>query len=233
MPAPTLSNYQQSTWSDSVTGDEVTASVTWAAGDYVLILGGTSDNAGYQLNTPTATGLTFAAVAGTPTNTNSNCKLYAWDATAGAGGSGVITATSVGGAGARGIAAFVFNGSGGLGNTSIAVGMGSATTQSLVRALANSAVVQAWGDWDAVNDVAVTWTPGSETQRVAQFISGEATMFVASWPDQGAAGTTSYGFTAGGATAMSAITIEVKGTADVVPNVQIPIASLWPLLVAA
>lgn len=217
MPAPTLTDYQQSTWSDAVGTSEVTSTLTWADGAYIVILGASSDNALYQIDTPTAPGLTFLPVAGTPTNTNSNCKLYAWDATAVGAGSGVVTATVVGGAGGRGIAAFVFNGSGGLRNTAIATGLGGTTTQSLIRGSNNSAVLQVWGDWDAVNDVAVSWTPAEFTERVAQFVSGQATFFVASWTDQGAAGTTSYGFTAGGATATCALTLEIKGI-PVIPS---------------
>lgn len=188
--------------------------MTWTAGDLIVVLGATEDNATKTLNTPTATGLTFAAVPGSPTNLNGNCKMYAWTATAGSSGSGAITATNGDAvqAGYRGLAAFVFTGSNGIGNTSMAAGLGAATTQSLVRGSNNSAVVQVWGDWGAGNDVTVTWTPSGETQRVAQFNSGIATFFVASWGDQGEAGSTPYGFSLGNATDMSAITIEVKGS---------------------
>ena len=77
---------------------------------------------------------------------------------------------------------------------------------------ADSFVGQVWGDWNAVNDAVVTWTPSGQTQRVAQFVSGSATFFVANWGDQGATGTTSYGFSGYAGGDMTAITIEVKGT---------------------
>lgn len=217
MSETTLVDYQQSDWTTQTAGDEVTPTVTWLANDRIMVLGATEDNALALLDTPTATGLTFLPVAGTPTATASHGKLYAWQATAGSDGSSAITATR-GDAGtkARGIAAFVFRGSDGLGNTAIATGLGATTTQSLIRGSNNSAVIQVWVDWDAVNDTTVTWTPTGETQRVEQFVTGAATFFVCSWPDQGAAGTTSYGFTAGGATAMAAITLEIKGSASII-----------------
>ena len=211
MAAPTLSDYQQSNWSDANTASEVTPTVTWASGNVIVVLGMTSDNSA-TLNTPTATGLTFTALAGTPTNGVSSCKAYGWSATAGSGGSSAITATIGGASSARGIAAFVYSGCDGVGNLSIATGLGATSTQSLIRGSNNSAVVQSWGDWDAVNDTVVTWTPSGQTERVAQFITAQATMFVAEWPDQGTAGTTSYGFTAGSGTAFTAITVEVKGS---------------------
>lgn len=217
MPGPTLVDYDQSTWSDTSTASEVTTSASWSANDVVVVLGATGDNV-VTLGVPTATGLTFAALAGTPTNTASNCKLYAWSATAGSSGSGVITSTTDGASEMRGLASFVHGGSNGIGNTSIATGLGATTTQSLIRSQGNSAVIQVWGDWNAVNDVAVTWTPAGETERVAQWISAKATMFVASWGGQGDAGTTSYGFTGGSATAMSAITVEILGLPNTVYN---------------
>ena len=209
--APTLGSYTASTFSDSVTTSEVTGTLTWGNGDLIVVLGVTEDD-GKTLNTPTATGLSFTAVAGTPTTTTNKAKVYAWTATAGSASSGAITAGTDTTAAARGIAAFAFSGSTGIGGTSISAALGTATTQSLTRTGTNSHVVQVWGDWNAVNDTTVTGTPSGETQRVAQFISGTVTFFVLSWGDQGASGTTSYGFTghAGGAE-MSAITREVLG----------------------
>lgn len=211
MAQPTLGNYQESNWTDNIGTSEVTASATWSSGDLIVVLGMTSDS-GLTLGTPTATGLTFSAVSGTPTTSSSVCKAYAWTASAGSGGSGAITATAAGGAGGRGLAAFVFSGSDGLGGTAISDGLGSTTTQSLTRTGTNSHVVQAWGDWNAVNDTTVTWTPSGETQREAIWVSGQATFFVANWGDQGASGTTSYGFSGFAGGAMTAITLEVLGT---------------------
>lgn len=208
---PTLSDYQESNFSDNTSGSETTASATWSSGDLIVVLGITADNGSATLATPTASGLTFSAVSGTPTNTTNRTKVYAWTATAGAGGSGTIAAvkndiiTS-------GLAAFVFTGSDGIGGAAISAALGSTTTQSLTRTGENSHVVQIWGDWNAVNDTTVTWTPSGETQREAVFVSGQSTFFVASWGDQGASGTTSYGFSGFAGGQMSAVTLEIVGT---------------------
>lgn len=211
MAQPTLSSYQESDFTDASTTD-ATPTVTWSAGDRIVVLGITEGNAD-TYSTPNATGLTFSAVSGTPTNVTDTCKGYAWTATAGSGGSSAVSVTMSPGAESGGIAVFVFSGSDGIGGTAISASLGATTTQSLTRTGTNSHVVQIWGDWNAVNDTTVTWTPSGETQREAVNVSGSMTTFVASWGDQGASGTTSYGFSghAGGGK-LTAITLEILGT---------------------
>lgn len=209
--APTLADYQQSTWSDTSALSEVTALITFLAGDVIVVVGMTDTNTA-TLSTPTAVGLTFSQIA-TPTNSANECKAYAWAATAAADGSSVITCTVNAATNSRGLSAFVYRGSDGTGATAISAALGATTTQSLVRGSANSAVVTCWGDFNAVNDTTVTWTPSGQTQRVAQFVSGQATFFVANWGDQGAAGTTSYGFSGFAGGEMAAVTVEIKGAA--------------------
>lgn len=211
--APTISAYQQSDWTDAVTTAEATPALTWSSGDVVVCVGATEDNSAATLQTPTATGLTFSALSGFPSNSASHTKLYAWSATAGAGGTQAVSAN----AGevavkARGIACFAVTGSDGIGTIAIQGSSGSTTTQSLARGFDNSAVIQVMGDWSATTDVTVSWTPAGFTQRVASNVSGAATFFAASWPDQSTAGTTSYGFSAGAGTDYSVATIEIKGT---------------------
>jgi hypothetical protein len=232
MAAPTLTDYQQSNWTDNVNTSEVTASATWSAGSVVVVVGITEDDSN-TLATPTwSDSATFSALSGTPTSAGSSCKGYAWVATANGAGSGVITSTVDANFRRRGIAVFVYSGSDGIGNVSVSAALGATTTQSLVRAHANSAVISVWGDWAAVNDTTVSWTPASFTQRVAEFVTA-ASFFLGDWGDQGAAGTTSYGFTghAGGGD-FTAITIEVRGAAaagssSVSPSVS-PSASVSP-----
>lgn len=217
MAQPTLADYQSTNYTD-IAANEVSASVTWSSGDLIVVLGMTDDNVN-TLGTPTATGLTFSAVSGSPTNAAGTCKGYAWTATAGSSGSGAVTSTHAIDQ-VAGISVFVFSGSTGIGGTAISAALGSTTTQSLTRTGTNSHVVQIWGDWNAINDTTVTWTPSGETQRVASFTSGRYTIFIASWGDQGASGATSYGFSghAGGAN-MTAITLEILGTATTAVNI--------------
>jgi hypothetical protein len=212
MPAPTLLDLQISEF-DASGSTETTPSMSWSAGDFVAVLGMVED-VSISLTTPGGlTNLTLSAVAGTPTTASSACRGYAWTGTASGSGSGAFSTTLSNSSKHGGLMVAIFSGSDGLGNTAIDIALGATTTQSLVRGSNNSAVVQIWGDWNAVNDTAVTWN-NSGTQRLADFQSGSSTQFAGSWGDQGAAGTTSYGFTghAGGAS-MIAIALEIKGTA--------------------
>lgn len=190
-----------------------TASMSWTIGDWVVVLGMTSDN-GTTLGTPTTTGtgLSFAAIGSTPTNAASSCKGYAWSCQASASSSGTISCTRGGSVFNAVITAFVYSGSDGIGNVSVSAALGATTTQSLTRSGANSAVVQIWGDFNAVNDVTVTWTPSGETQHHAQRVVGNYTDFSASWGDQSSAGTTSYGFSGFAGGDMTAITVEILGS---------------------
>lgn len=194
------------------TGTRTTGSVSWSSGDIVIVLGITANDA-TTLGTPTTTGtgLTFSALSGTPTSAANSCKGYGWQATASASSSGTISCTQSGDG--AGIIAWVYSGSDGLGTPVVSTSLGTTTTQSLTRAQANSAVVDIWGDFNAVNDTTVTWTPTGQTEHMASFLSGQMTGFGASWPDQGATGTTAYGFSGFAGGDMTAITVEVKGTA--------------------
>ncbi|MEN9913165.1 MAG: hypothetical protein RLY66_573 [Candidatus Parcubacteria bacterium] len=219
---PTLVDYQQSDWTDKITGNEVTPTVTWQAGDLVVVLGATENNdtSAAYLNTPTATGLAFSLVTSvntTPVPGGDGTPVYAWSAVAGSNGSGVVTSTSDGFAfQSRGISVFVYRGSGGIGATNI---LDNSTSKdiSLTRGSDNSAVAVVMSDWNAVNDTTVTASPSSGgTQRVAQFVSGSNTSFVFSWTDQGTAGTTNYGITDHtGTVDMSGIVVEVKGISTI------------------
>ena len=213
--APTLVDYQQSDWTTQTAGDEVTPTVTWQAGDLVLVFGSTEAGTNATLNTPTATGLSFSLVTSINTADFNDTANYLWSATAGSNGSGAITATrGDSGTNARGIAAFVYRGSNGLGNTATLDNSANKAI-SLTRVSDNSATAVVLGDWNAVNDTTVTSSPGSGTQRVAQFVTGAATFFLFDWGDQGATGTTSYGIgNHTGTVDMSGIAVEVKGSSN-------------------
>ena len=204
---PLLVDYQESDWITRTSASEATGVIIWQAGDLIVVVGGTED-AGYTINTPTATGLTFSLV--TSTSGASNANTYLWRATAESNGSSVVMAT-VSGGGAKGIGVFVYRGSSGLGNNNTLIGS-TAKTINLTRSQDNSAVVLVMVDWNAVNDVIVTSVPSGGTQREVSYSSGAHTVFVLDWGDQGLAGTTSYGITDHtGTVKMSGIVVEVKG----------------------
>lgn len=211
MAAPTFGDIEASAWAARSSANEVTDTITWAAGDLILVIGGTEDT-GATLNTPTATGLTFALV--TSTAGNSNTRTYLWSATAGSSGSSAVTATpAAGGTAARGIVAFVVSGSDGLGDTGTITGS-TAKTISLTREGDNSAVIATFWDWNAVNDTAVTPAPASGgTVDQAVFTSGATTGYCLHWTDQGAAGTAAYGLADHtGTVDMGGIAAEILGT---------------------
>lgn len=210
MAAPTLLDYAESDWTDQITA-ETTDDLNWnASGDRIVVLGATEDN-GVTAATPTGTGITLGAMSGSPTNTGSSCKAYAWSATASADGNTVLTSTN-GGTGARGIAAWAYSGSDGLGTPVINVGTGltvSVTTSQ------DSSVVMVLADWNATTDVTVTAEPAADSIiRQNNVVSGLATFLVIEWANQ-AAGTRNYGVTAWtGTGTVSKIAVEVLGTAS-------------------
>lgn len=194
----------------------MTASASWTTGDFITIVGETEDN-GVTLSVPTGGPTVTQANV---TNTGSNGKCYLWTGTAGSSGSGTFSSTPSGSGGPWmvGLAVYVWSGSDGLGNTAL---MASTSTtnavQSLTRVGANSAVIAAMVDWNAVNDVAVTTNPssGGTVRVIARDTGGtHATMYTASWADEGAAGTTSYGIGSYTATPKwIGLVAEIKGTA--------------------
>ena len=214
-PAPTLIGTSGSTWNDT-SSTETTGSLSWQTGDLIVVTGMTEDQL-ISLSTPTATGLTFAAVSGFPTNLANTCKGYAWTATAGSNGSGTIS-SGTGGSYMAGIQAYVFRGSDGIGNTAQTTS-GTALTISLTRNYANSMVVWAAGDWGATNDTTVSSDPVGGNQRQAAWRSGVATLFDFDWGDQGSAGSTSYGisgFSPGNV--FTKIALEVRGSSNIISD---------------
>lgn len=220
--APTLVDAQSSDYSD--TGNtETTASISWIAGDIILVFGSTENNDTscvpmcYTLNTPTATGLSFSLVTSlntTGTSGGDGTIQYLWSATAGGTGSGAISATRGDtAAGHRGISAFQYRGSSGIG-TPATIDDSTAKVISVTRSKANSLIALSMGDWAANADVTVDPSPAGGTQRVA-VANGAYTAFVFNWGDQGAAGTTDYGITAHtGTVDMAGIAVEIFGTCD-------------------
>jgi hypothetical protein len=209
MAEPTLIAYQQSDWTDVGTGNEVTPSISWEAGDQILAVGATEDE-GATMGVPTATGLTFSQLDATAGA--SNTRTYLWGATAGANGSGAVTSVSAGTSAARGLSAYVYRGSDGFGTPASITGS-TAKTISVTRSQANSHIVAVLADWNQVGDVTVSPSPAGGTQRVAVAVAGRADFFQFSWGDQGSAGTTAYGITDHtGTVDMSGLAVEIKGT---------------------
>lgn len=230
MTAPTLiayietANYQQNFGSKTTP-----SSLTWQTGDVIVVMGVMEDvQAGVSIGTPTATGLTFAAI-GSPSAVTSSCWMGRWQATAGSSGSSAITATQTGSIN-WGLGVWQYRGSSGVGATPAISEAINTKVQSLIRTGSNSAVICAFADWGAGSTTA-TYTPGSATQEGSSDGAGATySVLMANWGDQGAPGTLSYGITAGLST--NAITlglVEVTGTGgSPAPTVGLMPERWWP-----
>lgn len=221
---PTLSSYTESASFVTATSRNIT--ISWLAGQVIVIAGITENEGTVTLtNPPTAAGgvLTFVNATGSPSTNGTNQwpGFYFWSARAAADGASVVITSATGSGKLAGIAAFVLSGCDGLGTMVQTKFSGTTTapTVALTRAQANSMVLAAQGDFNAINDTTVTANAGNgaaATQRHAQNTATGATIFLFSYPDQGAAGTAgnSYGITGGGSSAAgwACVAIEMKGT---------------------
>lgn len=222
MPAPTINEYDESTFSDAGTTDETASSSSWVSGDIVLVFGSVSNNAAADtLGTPTVsglsgTGLTFSLQTSVNVNAgNNDTTVYLWSATATGTGSGQIASvTGTGSSAVRsGLCVIVCRGSDGLG-TPVTLDASTAKTISVTTTQANSIVAVMMADWNQVGDVTVTATP-SGTVRHASAQSGQADFFFVTTDDLGSTGSYACGIASHtGTVDMSGIAIEIKGTAS-------------------
>ena len=225
MAAPTLVQVAKSTFSDSGLTDETSASITWEAGDIILVFGAIANNeVANQLGLPARAGLTFSLLTSVNNNAaTDDIQVFLWTATAAGAGSGTVVSVTSPFDGKvvlrSGIVVYVYRGSGGLG-TPVTLDGSTAKTISVTRAGANSHVVMMMADWNQVGDVTVTATPTGTVDH-AQAESGQADFFAVSFGDQGAAGgPTAYGITGHtGTVDMSGIAVEIKGSAGQSINV--------------
>lgn len=202
---PTLISTSGNTWTTTTGTARTTGSVSWVAGDVIIVVGITEDNTTATLGTPTGTGLSFTLV--TSTNTASTCKAYVWQAKPIASGSSTINSTASGALMAN-IQAYVYRSSAGVGATA-AVVTGTALTNSLTRTYDNSAVLWVAGDYGAGVLGTTVASPTGTVDQAAR-VAGSATHFAVHYGNQGTAGATSYGisgFTSAGV--LTKIAIEV------------------------
>lgn len=236
---PTVNEYDESTFNDNASNDELSSSASWIAGDIVLVFGGGSNNPasiGVTLGTPTVsggagTGLTFSLLASVNVQngggSGDDATAYLWSATAAGTGSGQI-ASVTGAAAAQnvyrsGICVIVCRGSSGLG-TPVTLDGSTAKTISVTTAADNSIVAVMLADWNQVGDVTVTATP-SGTVRHASAESGQADFFFVTTNDLGSAGAKVCGIASHtGTVDMSGIAVEIKGIADI-PYAWMPVQS--------
>ena len=210
MPA-SIVDYQATDWSTQTASgvDEVTSSISWNAGDWIIAVGGTEVNTA-TIAVPTASGLTFQTVQSLATA--SNCGVYVFAARATSDGSGAITADTVSGSNlAKGIAAIVVRDSSGIGAVATIDGS-TAKTITLGTTAPDSTVISVMCDFAAVNDTTVDPTPSTNgTVRLANNAPALFSAFVTTWTSQGAVASTAYGITNHtGTVDMSGIVLELR-----------------------
>jgi hypothetical protein len=205
--APTLVSYTETaSWITQAT-TKSTASVSWNAGDIIVVLGISegvgSEQLGGASGLPTATGLTFTNVINHAAS--SNPALCVATATAASTSSSAVTLTS--GLAEYGFGVWVIRNSGGVGNN--ASQFTSTPTKALTPVQAHSLIIWGVGDWAAATVVGITPTPSDTRENTAN--NPHYTVYAADLLDQSSTGSTSYGI-ASGTGPFSIGIIEIKGT---------------------
>jgi hypothetical protein len=206
---PTLSDVQQSVF-NTITTPKSTPTLTWSAGDVILVMATAGDGA-TTVDTPTATGLTFTLLTSGGLS-GSQPWAAGWVATAATSGSGAISATRSGSTSwFWGIIAYAWSGSAGVGAYGIV--SDTAKTQSLTRTAGLSAVVQTLGDYGAGDPTGHVWTPSGVVEDLVGFYTPNITYYIGHWLNQGSAGTTTYGYSGAGSSQVhTKMAVEILGS---------------------
>lgn len=181
--------YQPANWFEEGDTSRDVTGVAWSAGDLIVALGVTEDNA-RTLATPTNANLTFTQQV-TPGNTGNECKTYCWTATAGSSQTGqTIAATPSSSFAEAGLAVWVWTG----GPTGTTGGVTNYTESALsMTVAADDGVCFALGDWNATTPTKTPATgSGTATERVDTGNGTNYGIWAAEWVGT-AAGTFSFG----------------------------------------
>jgi hypothetical protein len=207
---PTLIEFDETVWSGS-TATKDTGSVAWQAGDLITVLAGTASDA-TTVSSVSATGLTFTATE--DANVGGSPYARGWSARASTDGSGPVTVTRGTGTGAYGGAVWVWRNSDGVGWVAGDFTIGSTDKSILLaRNYSSSAVAEIVIDDDAGDPAGRLWQPSGETERRAEQVAGQYTVFLADWGSQGAEGTAHHGFSGTSSAGFhTKIAMEVMGT---------------------
>jgi len=189
----------------------------WLTGDLVIAAAHVGGEA-TDLNTPTATGLTFGLEIETGDPGGSNADVYLWSAEAGSAGADNLTVSTSAGAGGFGIGGAVLRNHAGVGTAAEL----SDTTQVInyTRTAAGSGVFYACADFDADPVAGVTLTPADGLPVLIEEFGTSVTCYTGLWFDQGGAGSTNYGTSgAAASTNFAKAAIEILAAGGAVPLV--------------
>jgi hypothetical protein len=199
---PAFVSYTDTSWTTSGSS-KTSATVSWQAGDVIVVIGGAENGA--TLGNPTATGLTFIQQR---RNTASNtCASILSTAIPSVSGSGTIRMTNSSSSIHWGFAVEVWRGAAGVGTT--AEQHTTSKTVSLAPLVADSAIVWSTFDWSAGSLQAVTPTPTSSNRKLVD--SGRYTIYASYLGDQVSTGATLYGISGSGSGPFSNLAVEIKG----------------------
>lgn len=194
---PTFVAEYETAWDGTGTD---TVSVTIADGDLLVEVSATADTAATPGVPTGGTGVTWTAAQFS--NTASKCSIRSQTSTGAAAQTFTLSQAYTGSGPVNGATCLRFSGSDGVGASNKAEGSGTGPAVDLTTEADNSAVVVIASDWAAGNG-ARTWrtvngyTPAAGNgEYTYAYVSGQYTVYVAVYPDVGAAGTNSYGLSA-------------------------------------
>lgn len=209
--APTYIQEAETAWNTdaNTVSAVVTASFSVQTNDVLVAIGASSDNA----VTLSVSGGSLTWTQRQVVNVASNCWISVWTATATSSTSFAVTFTRTGATSVfYGGNVLTFRGSTGVGasaktNTTGAPSLGLTTTG------ANSAIVVANADWNAVDGASRTWRTGAGTLSESSYFrdSAQYTLYAGYHADAGAAGSKTVGLTAPTGQKYAIVAVEVLG----------------------
>lgn len=211
---PTFVAEYESVWNTTAAKS---VSVTVAAGDTLVVFGVTEDSQ-YTLNTPTGGSLTYTLQQSVVVS--SYTSVFIWTAPCPSSQSFTLQVTS-NIPGTFGINVARFSGSSGIGASSKTNVTGSAPSLGLTTTGANSAIVAAIGDWNAIDGTSRTWrtvngitpTAGNGQELTYSRQVGLYVAYGAYWSDAGTAGSKTVGVSSPSGQAYAIVAVEVLGVA--------------------
>jgi hypothetical protein len=201
-----VSENEVSSWS-TTTASKATSSFSVQSGDVLVAYGMTEDS-------PNGLSISGGSLTWTQqqlVNASSYGRAYVWTATASSTTSITVTFTRSG-SGQYGGDVLVFRGSGGIG-ASAKTNTTGAPSLSLTTTLANSAIVVASVDWNAVGGGSRTWRTGAGTLTETTYATDPAhgTFYGGYHANAGTVGAKTLGLSAPSGQQYSIVAVEVKG----------------------
>jgi len=212
MPAPTFIQEAETAWNNDTT-PKGSGNFTTSTGD-VVVACVVSENA--TISNLDCVGTNVSLSLAQEVDIVDYCELIVKAGVVSSGGTTSVSFTNTGSTSLFGGNALTFSNSDGIGASAKANVDGSAPSLNITTTQANSAIVMAVGDWNAVDGASPTWRQvnSSDPTSVTYFRdAAHYTVYIAYYADAGAVGTKTVGMSAPGGQRYSIIALEIKGTA--------------------